>query len=91
MIFVPFIDRAKKSYIEKELYTVYTYLICFHLNFRLMLGSRRASNSPSTQVNKNNVSDPTEVRVSLINNAELGDMSDDSDEQEALKDRITLV
>ena len=56
-----------------------------------MLGSRRASNSPSTQVNKNNVSDPTEVRVSLINNAELGDMSDDSDEQEALKDRITLV
>ena len=68
-----------------------TYLICFHLNFRLMLGSRRASNSPSTQVNKNNVSDPTEVRVSLINNAELGDMSDDSDEQEALKDRITLV
>ena len=58
-----------------------------------MLGSRRASNSPSTQVNKNNVSvsDPTEVRVSLINNAELGDMSDDSDEEEALKDRITLV
>ena len=48
-----------------------------------MLGSRRASNSPSTQVNKNNVSDPTEVRVSLINNAELGDMSDDSDEQRA--------